>query len=98
MEELLQRLQAIKNEVLTLKTRSAELQKQADKAEKDNQRLRQLLEIQNSSIKQMEQKLKVKRIADGVSGNEDGESNRELKFKINDIIKEVDRVISLMHQ
>lgn len=98
MEELLQRLQAIKEEVLRLKTKSAELQKQADKAEKDNQRLRQLLEIQNNSIKQMEQKLKVKRIADGVSGSEDGESNRELKFKINDIIKEVDRVISLMHQ
>lgn len=98
MEELLQRLQAVKEEVLRLKTKSAELQKQADKAEKDKQRLRQLLEIQNNSIRQMEQKLKVKRIAEGVSGNEDGESNRELKFKINDIIREVDRVISLMHQ
>lgn len=98
MEELLQRLQAIKEEVLRLKAKSAELQKQAGKAEKDNQRLRQLLEIQNNSIKQMEQKLKVKRIADGVVGNDDGESNRELKFKINNIIKEVDRVISLMHQ
>jgi 2-keto-4-pentenoate hydratase/2-oxohepta-3-ene-1,7-dioic acid hydratase in catechol pathway len=41
----------------------------------------------------------MKRLADEVNSEEhESGSNRDLKFKINEMIKEVDKIISLMHQ
>lgn len=98
MEQLLERLKNIKNEVQSLKTINDDLKQSLDTKEKEINRLKQLLEIQNSSLKEMEQKLKIKRIAEGAVGESDGESSRDLKFKINEMLKEVEKVMSLMHQ
>ena len=51
---------------------------------------------QSKKSKELESKLKIKRIADSV--NDEQGNNRDLKFKINDMIGEVDKIISLMHQ
>jgi len=100
MEELVKRLQEIKEQVLHLKTQNDSLLQDQNRKDRELQRLKQIVEIQNSSLKQMEQKLKIKRIADEVMGEEPMDSNksRELKFKLNEMIKEVDKVISLIHQ
>ncbi len=101
MEELLKRLQSIKDQVLQLKAENASLLKDQDRKEREIHRLKQLIDIQNSSLKQMEQKLKIKRIADEVLSDDDSHEShktRELKFKINEMIKEVDKVMSLLHQ
>ncbi len=101
MEELLKRLQDIKEQVLLLKSQNTALAEEQDKKNREIQRLKQLVDIQNSSLKQMEQKLKIKRIADGVTTDSDeldSNSSRELKFKINEMIKEVDKIMTLMHQ
>lgn len=101
MEELVKRLQDIKEQVLNLKNQNHSLLHEQDKKDKEIHRLKQLVDIQNSSLKQLEQKLKIKRIADEVTGTEDtGDSNtsRELKFKINEMIKEIDKIMSLIHQ
>lgn len=100
MEALIKRLEAIKTKVsnlkLALRTRTQELESK----EKEVARLKKLIEIQNSSIKELEAKLKMKRIAEGLSSEteNDSASNRDLKFKINEMIKEVDRIMTLMHQ
>lgn len=100
MENLVKRLSAIKDEIARLKSENDALKAMQLGKEKDLMRLKNLVEIQNSSIRQLEQKLKIKRIADEVAGDASEESgnNRDLKFKINEMIKEVDKVISLMHQ
>ncbi len=101
MENLLKRLQEIKTQVLQLKTENSERAIVISKKDKELLRLRQLIDIQNSTIKQLEQKLKIKRIADGVSedaGSEESSNNRDLKFKINEMIREVDKIISLIHR
>lgn len=100
MEAFIQRLAAIREEILKLKAENESMRNQHNERDKEISRLRNLIEIQNSSIRQLEQKLKIKRIADGLSGEsaEETGGNRDIKFKINEMIKEVDKVISLMHQ
>lgn len=97
MEDLLARLEIIVKKVEELKADNRVMAEQNLKKEKEIGRLKQLLDIQNHSIKEMENKLKIKRIADGLNGQE-SESSRDLKFKINEMIKEVDKIMNLMHQ
>ena len=96
MEHLAQRLQEIKSEIIRLKKANEEIVLAKSKKSKELERLKRIIEIQNSSIKELESKLKIKRIADSV--NDEQGNNRDLKFKINDMIGEVDKIISLMHQ
>lgn len=100
MEQLIQRLKAIKQQILELHQDKKMIEEALSKKDKEVNRLKKLIEIQNSTIKDLENKLKMKRIADEINGNDSEEngSNRDLKFKINEMIKEVDRIISLMHQ
>jgi hypothetical protein len=100
MEALIKRLNNIKVKVSALKQALKLKSEELESREKEVARLRKLLDIQNSSIKELEHKLKMKRIAEGVSGEteEAASSNRDLKFKINEMIKEVDRIMTLMHQ
>lgn len=96
MEHLAQRLQAIKTEIIRLKKVNEEIVLAQEKKNKEIARLKKIIDIQNSSLKDLEQKIKIKRIADSV--NEEPANNRDLKFKINDMISEVDKIISLLHQ
>jgi hypothetical protein len=96
MEHLAQRLQEIKLEIIRLKKANEEIVLALSKKNKEVDRLKKIIEIQNSSIKELELKLKFKRIADSV--NDEQGTNRDLKFKINDMIGEVDKIISLLHQ
>lgn len=100
MEQLLGRLAKIKDKVKALKSQNEKLMLEQKKMEQSIERLQKLVEIQNNSIRQFEQQLKIKRIADQI-GSTDSLSpneNRELKYKINEIIKEVDKVIALIHE
>lgn len=101
MENLVKRLQEIKEQILQLKKENEELNQTRSQKDKEITRLKQLIDIQNSSIRQLEQKLKMKRIADGVSEDNEGNepsSNRDLKFKINEMISEVDKIMTLIHR
>lgn len=100
MESIIRRLQEIKAQVEVLKQEQNEALAALTQKDREIGRLKKLIEIQNSSLKDMEHKLKMKRLAEEASGSEDDEngSNRDLKFKINEMIKEVDKIITIMHQ
>lgn len=100
MEKLIARLAKIKDKIAALRLQQQKLTQELKKAESTNQRLRQLIEIQNNTIKQQEQQLKIKRIADQLEGQQELAPNesRALKSKINEIIREVDKVIATLHQ
>ena len=97
MEQIVYRIQAIKVKVQALQQEQMQLQSELSQRNKDVERLKRLIDIQNSTIKQLEQKLKTKRIADGVQSDEPS-NNRDLKFKINEMIGEIDKIIALLHQ
>ncbi len=96
MEAIVARLEKIKKAVFTLKKQNNTLVLHTQKADKEIERLKQLIAIQNNSIKTLEQQLKIKELADGVALENQLEVNkrRALKQKINDMIKEVDKTIA----
>lgn len=100
MEQLLLRLAKVKDQIKALKSQKEQLLNEHKKALSTIERLQKLVEIQNNSIRQLEQQLKVKRIADQLGNDASLSSNesRALKYKINEIIKEVDKVIALIHE
>ena len=103
MKELIERLSAIKTDLIQLKSEHKQLKEKEKIQGKEIQKLKKLLDIQNNSIRKLEQKLKIKRIADeisdsGIDGENEIKSNKDLKFKISEMIREVDKVISLLHQ
>ncbi len=100
MEKLIARLARIKDKIAALRLQQQKLTQELKKAENTNQRLKQLIEIQNNTIKQQEQQLKIKRIAEQVEaqGTLPPNESRALKSKINEIIREVDKVIATLHQ
>lgn len=100
MEKLVARLVRIREKITALKLQNQQLKKDLKKAEDTIERLRQLIEIQNNTIKKHEQELKVKRIATQLETGEALSPNesRALKSKINEIIREVDKVIATLHQ
>lgn len=100
MEQLLGRLAKIKDKVKALKSQNEKLMLEQKRMEQTIERLQKLVEIQNNSIRQFEQQLKIKRIADQLVSTDSLSANesRELKYKINEIIKEVDKVIALIHE
>ena len=80
MEHLAQRLQEIKSEIIRLKKANEEIVLAESKKSKELERLKRIIEIQNSSIKELELKLKIKRIADSV--NDEQGNNRDLKLML----------------
>lgn len=100
MERIVARLKKIQDRISVLKTQNGQLQSDLKQAEDTIARLRQLMEIQNNTIRQQEQELKIKRLADQLESGEPLTPNesRSLKYKINEIIKEVDKVMGLIHQ
>ncbi len=100
MENLLARLVKVKDKISVLKKQNESLTGELKKSVNTIARLNKLIEIQNNTIKQQEQQLKLKRIANQLDSGQELPPNesRELKLKINEIIKEVDKVMATIHQ
>lgn len=96
MDSIVARLEKIKKAIFNLKKENNHLLLQNKKTENELLRLKQLVEIQNNSIKEFEQKLKIKEIADGIFTESIIEVNkrRAMKQKINEMIKEVDKAMA----
>ena len=98
MDVIVQRLVKIKKKVEVLKSQNEVFSKENKKISKEIQRLNKLVNIQNSSINELEKKLKIQEIVEGVITSEGLEPNkrRELKHKLNEMIREVDKVIAII--
>ncbi|MDP2176218.1 MAG: hypothetical protein Q8K70_09960 [Bacteroidota bacterium] len=100
MQEILNRLNAIKQKLEEILSENRLLKQSLKKQEDQIERLKKLIEIQNNTLKNQEQRLKIKEIVESALDDQDLGANkkRELKAKINEMIKEVDKVIHLMNQ
>jgi alcohol dehydrogenase class IV len=100
MQDILNRLNAIKIKAEEILSENRLLKQSLKKQEDQIERLKKLIEIQNNTLKEQEQKLKIKEIVESALEDRELGANkkRELKAKINEMIKEVDKVIHLMNQ
>lgn len=100
MQDILNRLKAIKQKAEEILSENRLLKQSLKKQEDQIERLKKLIEIQNNTLKEQEQKLKIKDIVESALEDRELGANkkRELKAKINEMIKEVDKVIHLMNQ
>ena len=60
----------------------------------ENQEIKQVTNNQNQTIKQLEEKIKILRLAKTL---ETKEGNVEAKFKINELVREIDKCIGLLN-
>ncbi|NUM32274.1 MAG: hypothetical protein HUU47_08120 [Bacteroidetes bacterium] len=91
-EEIFQR---IKHKIEQLVLRNKELQNQNKDFEKKIHDLEKTIEIQRETIKDIEEKNKLLKIANKIT--EDDTQKKELKLKINEFIREIDKSIALLN-
>ena len=88
-------LQKIKEKTEYLAQRNKLLKTEKDKFEKKIIELENTIEIQRQTIKDIEEKNKMLKIANKIT--EDDTKKKELKLKINDYIREIDKSIALLN-
>ncbi len=88
--ELIQ-FQRIKEKVITLVKSVQSLESELNEIKSENSQLQSKIEEQSEVLKSFQNQEKISKIVTGVSV--DGEKTTELKLKINEYIKEIDKCI-----
>ena len=89
-QELIQ-FQRIKEKVITLVSTVQSLKVELNEIKSENSELQSKIEEQSEVLKSFQNQEKISKIVTGVSV--DGEKTTELKLKINEYIKEIDKCI-----
>lgn len=90
VEEVYQKVQKIISERDALEENIISLQERVAELELD-------LQQQKSSFEELEQKYKVLKLAKSLEG-EQSESGKDLKLKINEMVREIDKCIALLNK
>lgn len=96
MDTLVQQLQNIKAKVEKLAAANDMLKNENERLKKENQSVAETLEIQKNTIKDLEEYNKIIKIAGGL--NLSKTDVREVKLKINEYIREIDRCIARLSE
>jgi hypothetical protein len=67
-----------------------------NKLAEDNNKLSQLLNQQKGEIAQLNEKIKMVKLAKSIEGS--GEDTSKLKLKINEVVREVDKCIAMLNK
>jgi hypothetical protein len=60
-------------------------------------KLNETIDEQKNLIKELEEKISIIKLAKA-TGSEDGEKNTEVKLKINEMVREIDKCLSLLNK
>lgn len=96
MDTLVQQLQNIKAKVEKLAAANDMLKNENERLKKENEKVVETLEIQKNTIKDLEEYNKIIKIAGGL--NLSKTDVREVKLKINEYIREIDRCIARLSE
>lgn len=93
------RIEQITDKVKLLLKKQEQLQQDCANTKAENVELQALLKERNARVQELEEHLKILKLAKTVSGTEDGngEEKAELKRKINEFIKEIDKCVALLN-
>ena len=89
-------LNSIKEKVHLLMSNNSSLKEQNIQLEKKVSELKNTLEEQNAEIENFNEKVKMLKMAKSLGG--DSEKNTEMKLKINELVREIDKCISLLNK
>ena len=89
-------LNSIKEKVHTLMSNNSSLKEQNIQLETKVSELKNTLEEQNAEIENFNEKVKMLKMAKSLGG--DSEKNTEMKLKINELVREIDKCISLLNK
>ena len=89
-------LNSIKEKVYLLMSNNSSLKEQNIQLEKKVSELKNTLEQRNTEIENFNEKVKMLKMAKSLSG--DSEKNTEMKLKINELVREIDKCISLLNK
>lgn len=89
-------LNSIKEKVHLLMSNNSSLKEQNIQLETKVSELKNTLEEQNAEIENFNEKVKMLKMAKSLGG--DSEKNTEMKLKINELVREIDKCISLLNK
>ena len=89
-------LNSIKEKVHMLMSNNSSLKEQNIQLETKVSELKNTLEQQKSEIENFNKKVKMLKMAKSLGG--DSEKNTEMKLKINELVREIDKCISLLNK
>lgn len=98
MSNYASRLIVIHNQVKELLEENARLKNDKNDLNSINLAMKKELEDKNKAIEDLTQKIQTLKLAKSISGDEKPQETTELKRKINDYIKEIDRCIALLNE
>ena len=90
------RLLVIKNKVKTLLEENTLLKNEKNDLNNSNLALNKEIEAQKAAIEELNEKIKMLKLAKSIGWDEEPTEKTELKRKINEYIKEIDRCITLL--
>jgi hypothetical protein len=88
-----ERLTAIRDRIQMLVQENHALSHANLQMESRQRELKQLLEIQKQTIKDLEEKNKLSRMGQALN---DHDSNKDLKLKINEVIRDIDKALAML--
>jgi len=89
-------LNSIREKVHLLMSNNSSLKEQNIQLETKVSELKNTLEEQNAEIENFNEKVKMLKMAKSLGG--DSEKNTEMKLKINELVREIDKCISLLNK
>jgi len=89
-------LNSIKEKVHTLMSNNSSLREQNVQLEAKVFELKNTLDQQKAEIENFNKKIKMLKMAKSLGG--DSEKNTEMKLKINELVREIDKCISLLNK
>ncbi len=89
-------LNSIKEKVHLLMSNNSSLKEQKIQLETKVSELKNTLEQQKAEIENFNEKVKMLKMAKSLGG--DSEKNTEMKLKINELVREIDKCISLLNK
>lgn len=98
MSSYASRLIVIHQQVKELLEENASLKNDKNGLNSINLAMKKELEDKNKAIEDLTQKIQTLKLAKSISGDEKPQETIELKRKINDYIKEIDRCIALLNE
>lgn len=96
MEQINQHITEIKQKLEQLLAQHAECKEANSDLRAENNRLESLLNEQGREMEELRNTIKILKLAKNISGEESGDKT-ELKRKINEYIREIDRCIAMLN-
>ena len=89
-------LTRIKSKVKGLMDSNTQLSIQKENLENEIVQLTSVIEQQKTELESFDEKVKMLKMAKSLEG--DSESNKEMKLKINELVREIDKCIALLNK